>query len=126
MIGRIFLCILASWRRDAKLPKASRPARTGNELVVVSINGPATWYEDSQGHPAGFEYDLAALFAKELRVPLRGECRRQVAETAEKALAAKRGHLAAALLPRRFDLPGGLAWGPSYRSAQYQLVWRAT
>ena len=35
------------------------------ELVVVSRNGPATYFED-KGGPAGFEYALGSLFAQEL------------------------------------------------------------
>ena len=126
MRGRTLLCILAWLAAGCEIAeKPVAPLAEGGKLVVVSINGPATWHEDSQGHPAGFEHDLAALFAKDLRVPLEVVFV-DSAEKAEKALTAKRGHLAAALLPKHFDLPGGLAWGPSYRSAQYQLVWRAT
>jgi len=33
-------------------------------------------------------------------------------------------HLAAAALPRHFDFPGGLAWGPSYYTTQHQIVGR--
>ena len=99
------------------------PLSEGGKLVVATINGPATWYEDAQGNPGGFEHDLVALFAKDLGVPLEYDFV-DSPEAAEKALSARRAHLAAALLPKHFDLPGGLVWGPPYRSAQYQLVWR--
>ena len=125
MIGRIFLGILAFLAAGCEIAtKPVAPLGPGTSLVVVTINGPATWYEDSQGHAAGFEYDLAVLFAKELDVPLQVEVVASP-EAAEKALADRKAHFAAALLPRRFDLPWGPAWGPSYRSAQIQLVWRA-
>jgi membrane-bound lytic murein transglycosylase F len=125
MIGRIFLGILACLAAGCEpATKPVTPLSEGGKLVVVTINGPATWYEDAQGHPSGFEHDLVALFAKELGVPVEYDFV-ESPEKAEKALAERRAHVAAALLPRHFDLPGGLAWGPSYRSAQYQLVWRS-
>jgi membrane-bound lytic murein transglycosylase F len=124
MIGRILLGILALLAAGCELAtKPVAPPGPGRPLVVVTINGPATWYEDAQGHAAGFEYDLAVLFAKDLDVPLQVEVVASP-EEAEKALARRQAHLAAALLPRRFDLPWGPAWGPSYRTAQIQLVWR--
>jgi membrane-bound lytic murein transglycosylase F len=44
------------------------------ELVVISRNGPATFYED-KGGPAGFEYALSSQFAEELGVSLRMDVR---------------------------------------------------
>ncbi len=125
MTARILLCILACLAAGCEFAaKPVMPLSEGGKLVVLTINGPATWYEDAQGQPSGFEHDLVALFAKDLGVPLEYAFVASP-EKAEKALAEGRAHLAAALLPRHFDLPGGLAWGPSYRSAQHQLVWRA-
>jgi membrane-bound lytic murein transglycosylase F len=105
--------------------KPVKPLDEGGKLVVVTTNTPATWYEDSQGRPTGFEHDLVTLFARDagLEVEFRIAPSR---EQAEKALEEKTAHVAAALLPLHFDLPGGLAWGPPYHSAQVQLVWRAT
>jgi membrane-bound lytic murein transglycosylase F len=126
MIGRTLLCILVCLAAGCEFAaKPVVPVSEGGKLVVVTVNGPATWYEDAQGHPTGFEHDLVELFARELGVPLE-YLFVDSPEKAEKAVAERRAHLAAALLPRRFDLPGGLVWGPSYRTAQYQLVWRAT
>jgi len=126
MTARILLCILACLAAGCEFAaKPVAPLSEGGKLVVLTINGPATWFEDAQGQPSGFEHDLVALFAKDLGVPVEYAFVASP-ERAEKALAEGRGHLAAALLPRHFDLPGGLAWGPSYRTAQHQLVWRAT
>jgi membrane-bound lytic murein transglycosylase F len=97
----------------------------GGRLVVVTTNGPATWYEDSQGRAAGFEFDLVTLFAKEAGL----EADFKVVESrekAEKAVTERQAHIAASLLPLHFDLPGGSAWGPPYHSAQVQLVYRAS
>ncbi|MGE0357900.1 MAG: membrane-bound lytic murein transglycosylase MltF [Burkholderiales bacterium] len=126
MTARTFLIALAFLAAGCEYPaKPVKPLSEGGKLVVLTINGPATWYEDAQGLPGGFEHDLVALFAKELGVPL-GYDFVVSAEAAERGLAAGRAHFAAALLPRNFDMPGGLAWGPSYRTAQYQVVWRTT
>jgi membrane-bound lytic murein transglycosylase F len=99
------------------------PLAEGGKLVVVTINGPATWYEDSQGQPAGFENDLVTLFARDLAMPVEFLLADSPAQ-ALKALAQKRAHFAAALLPIDHDLPDGLEWGPSYHSTQHQIVWR--
>lgn len=125
MIGRILLGLLVCVAAGCEFAaKPVLPLSEGGKLVVLTVNGPATWYEDAQGHPTGFEHDLVALFARELGVPFE-YIFVESPEKAEKALSGRSAHFAAALLPRRFDLPGGLAWGPSYRTAQYQLVWRA-
>ncbi len=126
MIGRILLGVLAILAAGCEFAaKPVVPLSEGGKLVVVTVNGPATWYEDAQGHPTGFEHDLVELFARDLGVPFEYAFV-DGPEKAEKALSEKQAHLAAALLPKRFDLPGGLAWGPSYRTAQYQMIWRAT
>ena len=102
-----------------------KPLAEGGKLVVVTTNGPATWYEDAQGHATGFENDLVTLFAKEIGLPV--EFRFAISgEKAEEFLEKKQAHFAAALLPLHFDLPGGHVWGPPYHSAQLQLAWRTT
>ena len=106
-------------------PRTVKPLDEGGKLVVVTTNGPATWYEDSQGRTTGFEFDLVTLFAKEIGVPVEFQVA-PTREKAEKAVAERKAHFAATLLPLHVDLPGGLAWGPPYHSAQMQLVWRAT
>lgn len=124
MIARALFCILACLAAGCEFgARPVKPLAEGGKLVVLTVNGPTTWYEDAQGQPGGFEHDLVALFAKELGVALEYDFV-ESPEKAEAALSKGRAHLAAALLPRRPDLPGGLAWGPSYRSAQHQLVWR--
>ena len=125
MSGRTLLVALAILLAGCEFAaKPVLPLAEGGKLVVLTINGPATWYEDAHGHPTGFEHDLVELFARDLGVPFEYVFVASP-EQAEKALSEKRAHLAAALLPRRLDLPGGLAWGPTYRTAQYQLAWRA-
>ena len=125
MIARILLGLLACLAAGCEFAaKPVTPLSEAGKLVILTMNGPATWYEDAQGRPTGFEHDLADLFAKDLGVALEYDFV-DSPEKAEKALSEKRAHLAAALLPKKFDLPGGLAWGPPYRSARHELVWRS-
>ena len=107
----------------SEAPRPVPPVAESGELVVLTVNGPVTYFEDAQGLASGFEYDLVQLFAKELD-----------AKTAfvvvddpnaiDRMLREGRAHLSAAALPRHFDYPGGLAWGPSYLTTQHQLVGR--
>jgi len=108
----------------AEGPKPVPPIAQSGELVILTVNGPATYFEDAQGLASGFEYDLAMLFAKSLNV----KATFVVAENSAKieaALRAGQAHFAAAALPRHFDFPGGLAWGPSYFSTQHQVIGRS-
>jgi membrane-bound lytic murein transglycosylase F len=126
MIGRrilVFLACLAAGCAEAPKPVA-RVSDSG-ELVVLTVNGPSTYFEDEQGLPSGLEYDLATLFAKELKVQPRFVLTANPARI-DKMLRDGQAHLAAANLARHFDFPGGLAWGPSYLSTQHQIVCRAS
>jgi membrane-bound lytic murein transglycosylase F len=104
-------------------PKPVPPIAQSGELVVLTVNGPATYFEDAQGLASGFEYDLATLFAKALGVKAAFVVAKDPSKIDE-ALRAGQAHLAAAALPRHFDFPGGLAWGPPYFTTQHQVVWR--
>jgi membrane-bound lytic murein transglycosylase F len=92
--------------------------------VVLTVNGPATYFEDAQGLPTGLEYDLATLFAKDLNAHVSFVLTDNPSRI-DKLLREGQAHLAAAALTRHFDFPGGLAWGPSYLSTQHQVVCRA-
>src|SRR5574338_1101076 len=108
-----------------KPPPPVPPLADSNELVVLTVNGPATYFEDAEGRPTGFEYDLAPMFAKELNVKVRWVFTDNPANI-DHMLREKQAHLAAAALPRHFDFPGGLAWGPSYFTTQHLIVGRTT
>ena len=104
-------------------PKPVAPVATSGELVVLTVNGPATYFEDAQGLASGFEHDLANLFARELGARttfLVADDPSQI----DRLLRQGQAHLAAAALARHFDFPGGLAWGPGYFTTQHQIVGR--
>jgi membrane-bound lytic murein transglycosylase F len=116
-----FLALLAASCEEA--PKPIAPVSESGDLVVLTVNGPATYFEDAQGLPSGFEYDLATLFAKELKAKPRFVIIDNPAKI-DRALRTGQAHLAAAALARHFDFPGGLTWGPSYFTTQHQVVGR--
>ena len=116
------LACLATGCEEAPKPIASI-AESG-ELVILTVNGPSTYFEDAQGLPSGFEYDLATLFARELDVRPSFILVDNPAKI-DRILRQGKAHLAAAALARHFDFPGGLAWGPSYLNTQHQIVCRS-
>ena len=125
MIGRriiAFIACLAAGCEEA--PKPIAPIAESGELVVLTVNGPATYFEDAQGLPSGLEYDLATLFAKDLKARPSFVLIDNPARI-DRVLRQGQAHLAAASLARHFDFPGGLAWGPSYLGTQHQIVCRA-
>lgn len=125
MTARRFLLLLACLATGCQPgPKPVPPIAQSGELVVLTVNGPATYFEDAQGLPSGFEYDLVTLFAKELGVKPAFVVTDDPAGI-DRVLRAGQAHLAAAALARHFDFPGGLAWGPSYFTTQHQIVGRA-
>src|SRR3954468_5040311 len=105
-------------------PKPVAPLAQSGELVVLTVNGPSTYFEDAQGLPSGFEFDLVNLFARELNVRPVFQLVENPAQV-DGMLRKGRAHMAAAALTRHFDFPGGLAWGPSYFTTQHQVACRA-
>ncbi|HUP30069.1 MAG TPA: membrane-bound lytic murein transglycosylase MltF [Usitatibacter sp.] len=104
-----------------KAPQPVAPVSQSGELVVVTVNGPATYFEDAQGLPSGFEFDLATLFAREIGAKATFQTIGNPAEI-NQHLRNGQAHVAAAALARHLDFPGGLAWGPAYFTTQHQIV----
>src|SRR5258706_322384 len=82
-------------------PKPIAPIAESGELVVLTVNGPATYFEDAQGLPSGFEYDLATLFAKEINARPVFLLTDNPAKI-DRFLRQGKAHVAAAALARRF------------------------
>jgi membrane-bound lytic murein transglycosylase F len=120
---RIFALLACLAAGCDEAPKPIAPVADAGELVVLTVNGPATYFEDAQGLASGFEYDLATLFAQELGVRPSFVIIDNPARI-DRVLRQGQAHLAAAALARHFDFPGGLAWGPSYFNTQHQVVCR--
>ena len=106
------------------------PRETG-ELVVLTLRGPTTTQGiNGSGNgkdetQTGFEHDLATLFAHELGARIKFIVLPSYKALLE-ALREKRGHLAAAAITPTIDLRNEFAFGPRYRSIQYQLIYRST
>jgi len=125
MRGRCIIALLACLAGACERgPKPVAPLAESGELVVLTVNGPSTYFEDAQGLPSGLEYDLATLFAKELKVKATFVLTDNPAKI-DRLLREGQAHIAAAALARHFDFPGGLAWGPSYHATQHQVACRA-
>lgn len=123
LTAALLTCMLVAGCEEA--PKPVAPIAESGELVVLTVNGPATYFEDAEGLPSGFEFDLATLFARELHVKLRWVFTDNPADI-DHLLREKQAHLAAAALVKHFDFPGGLAWGPTYFETQHEVVGRTT
>jgi membrane-bound lytic murein transglycosylase F len=126
MKARRFLALLIACLAAGceEAPKPIAPVATSGELVVLTVNGPATYFEDAQGLSSGFEHDLATMFARELGARPAFVIIDNPAKI-DQLLREGQAHLAAAALAHHFDFPGGLAWGPSYFTTQHQIVGRA-
>ena len=94
-----------------------------NELIVISRNGPTTYYEGTNG-PTGFEYELANLFADFLGVDLRIVVPPNFSDILP-LTALGDVHLAAAgltITEKRREL---VRFGPVYQRITPQLVYRS-
>ncbi|WP_346837104.1 membrane-bound lytic murein transglycosylase MltF [Microbulbifer sp. SAOS-129_SWC] len=64
------LACCASLIVASKAPDTLERVKTSGQLVVLSQNGPTTYYEDASGTQTGFEYGMLKAFADELGVKL--------------------------------------------------------
>lgn len=111
-----------------KPPKPLPSAKESRELVVVTHNGPATYYVNGQKEFAGFEYDLAKLFAQDLSAELGEEVRLKIVlvENVSQvipALIQGKAHIAAANLSITRPRQHLVRFGPPYQIVQQQVVY---
>lgn len=100
------------------------PARESGELVVVTRNGPTTYYEDAQGNYAGLEHDLVMLFAKEVGLKVRFVVADQYNEIIPKVLK-RQAHFAAAGITITEDRKRRMLFSTAYQTVQQQLVYKS-
>lgn len=120
----VILFALAQFLSGCQPPvKIPEPVQQSRELIVVTHNGPVTYYVSGQNEFAGMEYDLASLFAKSLGEDVKLKILEVDNITGViPALLQGRAHLAAASLtitPLRQHL---VRFGPSYQTVQQQVV----
>lgn len=126
-----FLAILLSLLVLGGCQKPAKPlpsVKESHELVVVTHNGPATYFVNGQQEFAGFEYDLAKLFVQDLSTELGQEVKLRIVPVENisqviPALIKGKGHLAAANLTITRPRQHLVRFGPSYQSVQQQVVY---
>ena len=113
---------------SSKIPSTLEQVKTSGTLVVVSRNGPTTYYENPHGGYTGFEYSLAKRFAKYLGVKM--EIREQ--EDLGKMLGelntrdhVKNGHMAASGLTITSKRKKKVLFTTPYLQITQQLIYRA-
>src|SRR5512134_2777636 len=72
------------------------PLGQTDELIVLTINSPDTYYENAEGNYAGLEFDLASEFARDLGLKARFKLVPKLDQTIL-ALEKQRAHFAAGL-----------------------------
>jgi len=104
------------------VPQGIEAVRDSGKLVVLTRLAPTTWYEGADGL-TGFEYEMMQRLGKSLGV----EVEFRIYDTEQglmEALAARKGHLAAAGLAVTEERKAGFAIGPEYESVRQLLVCR--
>ena len=97
------------------------PLGQTDELIVLTVNSPDTYYENAEGNYAGLEFDLASEFARELGVKATFKLVPKLDQTIL-ALEKQRAHFAAGLSISAKDSLR-VRFGPAYQTIQPQLVY---
>ena len=98
------------------------PARETRELVVVTRNGPTTYYEDAQGNHVGLEHDLVELFAKDLGFSVRWITAPQF-EDIIPTVVQRQAHFAAAGVTLTDDRKREVSFSTAYQTVQEQVIY---
>ncbi|MEJ2646032.1 MAG: transporter substrate-binding domain-containing protein [Gammaproteobacteria bacterium] len=120
-IALLALLALALTGCGGPTTQLQRIERSG-ELTVVTRNGPTTYYEGANG-PAGFEYDLARMFADYLGVSLKIKVADSVSAILPMVIDGK-ADLAAAGLAMTKRRAKRVRFGPSYYQVTPELIYR--
>ncbi|HET9701759.1 MAG TPA: membrane-bound lytic murein transglycosylase MltF [Burkholderiales bacterium] len=123
---RALLCLVVPLALAAcKAPeKPAPPITQSTELVVITVDGPATYYHDAEGRHAGLEFDLAAMFAAEIGKSVRFVVVPRLSEVLP-ALHKHSAHLAAAGFTVTKLLSEPVYMGPIYHVVQHHVVYNS-
>jgi membrane-bound lytic murein transglycosylase F len=119
--GLVFMGLLVGIVQQAPRPLTWIDIEQGGKLVVLTRNAATTYFEDRNGQPEGFEYQLARAFAAHLGVEPEFVVVDSVPELL-KALEQGRGHIAAAGLSPTAAHAARYAFTPPYLKVRQQLV----
>ena len=106
------------------VPAPVPPARETGELVVVTRNGPTTYYEDAHGNFAGLEHDLVMLFAKEAGLKVKFVIANQFHEILP-TIIKRQAHFAAAGITITEERKRRLLFSTAYQTVQQQLIFKS-
>ncbi|MDR2874959.1 MAG: membrane-bound lytic murein transglycosylase MltF [Methylobacillus sp.] len=123
----ISLLVLAGCQKPAKPPPS---VRESFQLSVVTVNGPTTYYVTGSDEYAGFEYDLARLFARDLSATLGREVKLNIVlvdnvSQVIPALMKGRASIAAANLTVTRAREYLVRFGPTYQTVRQQVVYNS-
>ncbi|NTV94319.1 MAG: membrane-bound lytic murein transglycosylase MltF [Thiobacillus sp.] len=90
-------------------------------LVVMTRQSPTTYYLDADGNPAGFEYDLAAEFARRQGLELKVTVADSVADLLS-GVVRNQAHFAAGWLAETSERNGRVRFGPAYANERELVV----
>lgn len=106
---------------ESGLTPIPSPRETG-VLVVVTRNGPTTYYEDAQGQFIGFEHDLVTRFADYLGFKAKFIIADQFRGILPKVIS-RQAHFAAAGITMTDERKRRLVFSTAYQTVQQQLVY---
>jgi membrane-bound lytic murein transglycosylase F len=120
---RALLCLTIPMALAAcKAPeRPAPPPPQSEELVVITVGGPATFYHDAEGQSAGLEFDLAAMFAADIGKRVRFLVMPQLIQVLP-ALEKNKAHLAAAGLTVT-TLISAANPGPIYHVVEHHVAY---
>lgn len=106
-----------------KLPPAAipAPAKSG-EIVVLTHNGPTTYFEAADGKPSGFEYDLVTRFAEQNGYRVRFVQAQNLGEMFS-LLAQHQAHFIAAGISVLDSRKETMQFSPSYMNVTQQVIY---
>ncbi len=105
-------------------PSTLEQVKSQGELVIVTRNGPTTYYEGPFG-PTGPEYDIAKLFADHLGVKLRVKIASNFNDIIP-MVAEREAHLAAAGLTITNERRSRVRFSSAYQTISQQVVYRSS
>lgn len=123
IIFTFLLIILLGYSNSPPVLNPPGAAKILTELVVLTVNSPASYFEDAAGNYRGLDHDLAQEFARYLNVPLRFEVVEKTDEILA-ALNAGRGNLAAAALTATAQREKLAQFTAAYQTSTTQVIAR--
>ena len=123
--GLVLGCCASLLLVASKSPDTLERIKASGQLVVLSQNGPTTYYEDASGTHTGFEYGMLQAFADELGVELVIRDAHNLDEIFTRLQDPEASHhLAAAGLTVTGERREQVRFTPSYFEIRQQVIYR--